>query len=411
MEAFSLSDLARRERFILHINHASILIRNGDRYLLCDPWFIAPAFGTWTQNPSPPAALINFILSIDPKKLAVAVSHGHDDHLDDFFVRHHLSGARFFVPEFPGPGLVNRVSAITQNPPSVLTDGELEWDGFRLSRIVNEDFTGYDSIINIETDDFTVIHANDNWHDQPEDVLERLRVIKSRGSGKFYYFSQIGVADSFPLCYPQYTDAELRQITETRLQNAIDALQRNMQALEIGSAYAYANQSRVQSAFAKKDFDGFAIARQMISARGQGPFSIGQLMPGCYFLTDEPNEQSKQLTLKSEDLLSFCVRKFEARANEFVRTAPGEKAAVHFGFPSAQLSDEKSVLYAADKTVWQGILTGKINLEAIGVGGGGMIMKNPKDFNMRDVHHALCKFAYIAQNRFNISGLDWLIRD
>jgi hypothetical protein len=73
---------------------------------------------------SPPAAPINFILSIDPKKPAVAISHGHGDHPDDssFGI---IFPAHGFVPEFPDP-VWSTAFRIYANPPSVLTDRELE---------------------------------------------------------------------------------------------------------------------------------------------------------------------------------------------------------------------------------------------------------------------------------------------
>jgi hypothetical protein len=59
---------------VLFLNHASILLKKGDRYLLTDPWHQRPSFGSWlptfTQyiHPTYTAAL--------GKKLSILISHG-----------------------------------------------------------------------------------------------------------------------------------------------------------------------------------------------------------------------------------------------------------------------------------------------------------------------------------------------
>ena len=94
---------------IEHINHASLLIENDGKYILTDPWVISPAFGGWTQNPYPLTELIKKIISIPSEDLLVAVSHGHDDHLDEFFISSHLQKSNFIVPKYKSPGTRNRL--------------------------------------------------------------------------------------------------------------------------------------------------------------------------------------------------------------------------------------------------------------------------------------------------------------
>ena len=67
---------------IKFINHASLQIKGQNNYLT-DPWYISNAFGKWTQNPPPSFSDVKNILKT--KKLNILVSHGHDDHVDDFF--------------------------------------------------------------------------------------------------------------------------------------------------------------------------------------------------------------------------------------------------------------------------------------------------------------------------------------
>tara|TARA_B100000787_G_scaffold167341_1_gene153930 strand:- start:10815 stop:10997 length:183 start_codon:yes stop_codon:yes gene_type:complete len=56
---------------------------------LTDPWFISPAFGGWYQYPSPNYEDIEKIINLK-KNLFTVISHGHDDHLDDFIIKNCL---------------------------------------------------------------------------------------------------------------------------------------------------------------------------------------------------------------------------------------------------------------------------------------------------------------------------------
>jgi hypothetical protein len=399
---------------LMHINHACLLIKRRDEYILCDPWFISPAFHNWTQNPSPPVDLIRFILGIDKDKLIVVTSHGHDDHVDDYFITHHLRDCRFCIPTFRSPGLQRRIEGLTGKPPAMLSDEPTTFGRFALSRIVNGDFTNFDSIINIETDDFTVIHANDNWHEQPDEVIGAILALKSRSRGLFYYLSQVGIADCFPQCYPQFSDSELQTITYSRLETAIRAADSNMKALSISRLYSYANQSRIISEFAKQPFDGFRLVREMIDAYNrEHETEITQLMPGnCLDLGRGSQTPADTLPI-ADSLLEFCLRRLENKANSYIKGAakPGPlRFRITDELDQVELSDP-GVIYATNRVTWQRILTGMINLEAISIGGGGLIVRVPREFNIQEIHHGIGNFGYIAQNNFRTGGLSWLLNE
>ena len=67
-----------------YVNHASILVQCGQEFVLTDPWYERPAFGSWLPVP-PPAWHPVFLqtLARSAKCFIILVSHGHDDHLDD----------------------------------------------------------------------------------------------------------------------------------------------------------------------------------------------------------------------------------------------------------------------------------------------------------------------------------------
>lgn len=405
-------EFQKLETGLLHVNHACLLIKSRDEYLLCDPWFISPAFNNWTQNPSPPVDLIRFILSIDKSKLAVVTSHGHDDHLDDYFIAHHLKDCRFYAPAFRSPGLQRRIEGLIGKPPIMLSDEPKRFSEFSLSRFVNGDFTNFDSIINIEAAGFTVVHANDNWHEQPDDVLSAILALKSRSRGPFYYFSQIGIADCFPQCYPQFSHHELQTIARSRLEIAIRAADRNIKALGIPRLYTYANQSQIISEFAAQPFDGFGLTKQMIGQYNQEhETEITQLMPGNLLNLSREFLTPANTLLLADSLLDFCLAQLEDRAASYIKDVakPGPlRFRITDNFDPHKFSDP-GIVYATSKITWQRILTGMINLEAISIGGGGVIVRVPKEFNMRDVHHGIGNFGYIAQNNFRTSGLAWLL--
>ena len=408
-----LAELTKHDSFLVHINHASILLKHNGQYLLCDPWYISPAFNNWTQNPPPPAELIEFIMGLNPNDLSVVVSHGHDDHLDDYFIKHHLSKSRFFIPTFQSPGLVNRVVDLTGRKPELLSvTPHTGHKAFKLSRLINNEFTSFDSIIVIETDRFTVIHANDNWHVQPPEVLSELGKIKQRCSGPFFYLSQLGIADCFPQCYPQYSDQELLDISSDRLKDAIAAAGRNLdsQALTIG--YSYANQSRIVAEFAKPNFAAFDLVTGMIRRRNRDtPGSeVIQLMPGDHSnLLQPPGHPAKLEGLSGKGLINDLIIRLEREANLYI-------GIIDPGPVSFKLADEiqdatihkPGVIYAASRIVWQRILTGVVNIETISIGGGGMIFKTPREFNIRKIHEKISNFSYVAQGRFKRGGLGWL---
>lgn len=400
---------------LLHINHASILIKSGDEYLLCDPWFISPAFNNWTQNPPPPAEFIQFILALDKSKLAVVTSHGHDDHIDDYFIQHHLAACRFHVPAFRSPGLQDRIERITGRKPIVLRDEPTDSPPFRLSRTVNDEFTGFDSIINIEAERFVIIHANDNWHQQPKHVIDRILSVRKRSRGPFYYLAQLGIADCFPQCYPQFSYKEMLDVVRDRLEIILKATEANMEALGLSRLYTYANQSQIISEFAKGPFVGIDIVKQLISDRNRNSTSqITQLFPGDYLdLTDAPQEPKRISSISNSDLLQVALRRLEEKANSYLKDVrkPGPI--------SFRIVDEldniaplsPGVTYATSRVIWQRIICGSINLETISIGGGGIVIKNPREFNIREVHEGIGKFGYIVQNEFSKVGLAWLFRE
>src|SRR5215813_421020 len=95
---------------VMFVNHASLLIKKGDRYLLTDPWFQKVGFGSWLPtfaphvHPTYLAALGN--------KLTILVSHGHDDHCDDDFLGIFDKDIEIVTANFNAPSVTNRLKKL-----------------------------------------------------------------------------------------------------------------------------------------------------------------------------------------------------------------------------------------------------------------------------------------------------------
>jgi len=197
------------------INHASIKCNYGDLTIVTDPWYISNAFGSWYQSPSPNKNDIFNLIDTD-EKLGVVISHGHDDHIDDWFIRQHLKNKTFFCSKFKTPGLekrlVNKLGVKTRP-----IGAEEKFGEFTFHQFVNPDFTENDAVITIETPDFLIIHANDNWHKWPKQMTEDIKMISDKyNEENIFFLIQFGIADCFPLNYVGTTENEARKIINSR---------------------------------------------------------------------------------------------------------------------------------------------------------------------------------------------------
>ena len=191
------------------INHSSLLIQYGKKYFLTDPWYISPAFGNWVQNPFPSMDSIKKLLNLDMSNLYVIISHGHDDHLDDFFIKNYLSDATCIIPKLNSKGFNKRVSSLFKKKPIEVSSEGKKFNDIHINSFTNQDFTHHDSIITISSKKEFIIHANDNWHEQPKNIMESM-INLSRNKIK-YYFSQLGIADSFPITYENFSLKEKKK--------------------------------------------------------------------------------------------------------------------------------------------------------------------------------------------------------
>jgi hypothetical protein len=230
-----------------YLNHASVLVRNGRDFLLTDPRFEQPAFGSWL--PLPPLAIhpaYLVALARSEANLAVLVSHGHDDHLDDELLRLFAPDTPVVIPQFESRGLRNRISKLGFT--SVIEIGREPTPvfSFELASHIHRAVSLDDAICSIAAPDALVIHANDNRHEIDRDICPELFAVADvYPRERILYMSQCNLADGFPFIYEQFSEAEQQALAERR----IDAITRssllNATRLRAGHFLNYAGHATV----------------------------------------------------------------------------------------------------------------------------------------------------------------------
>ena len=160
-------------KFILSITQV-FFFKAKRKNFLCDPWYISPAFGGWTQEPSPSFENILHVLKL-ANKLNIIISHGHDDHIDEFFINKHLKNSQFIIPKFKSAGLRKRISNLTGKEPIELSEDSLCIDGVEIAAFINPEFSNNDAIVVFKNTNTAIIHANDNYHEWPKDLTNKIK--------------------------------------------------------------------------------------------------------------------------------------------------------------------------------------------------------------------------------------------
>jgi hypothetical protein len=380
------------------INHASIKIEYNGTKCVTDPWYVSNAFGSWYQCPSPHKSAV-YDLVDSSENFCVVVSHGHDDHLDEWFIKHHLKGKTFFCSKFQTPGLENRLSkglGLTTKP---IGSREVFGD-FIFKQFINPNFTEYDAVITIETPEFLIIHANDNWHKWPADMAAEIKKVSAQyDESSVFFLIQFGIADCFPVNYNGFSDEDCIKIIDGRFEDYLKATKANMELLDLKHMYYYANQSLFE--YKSKTLNGlsmYQLAQKFLSDKGA---FFTQLTPGMSLYK---GHLVKNNVDGDKPLFRYCLDAFENFINQRYRSvcSPGAYIAVRFKTFGEEVS-EGDINYIASQEVWNRVLVGELTLESIIIGGAGVI--NKPNINIRDHHNFVSKSGYIAQNLIRAKGL------
>ena len=381
-----------KENDIKFISHASMLIKTKENYILTDPWYLTNAFGGWVQSHPARKEDIDFILNIPKDKLFVLVSHGHDDHCDDNFVKHNLSYATPIIAKFPSPGFEIRIRLMFDTEPIIVEEGStFSHKDFEINTYINKDFTHYDALYTISNGDIFVVHANDNWHEQPNTILQGIEN-NSKGK-KIYYFSQLGIADCYPMMYNLPNDKKL-EIIKKRCTKFIEAFNYNSNKISPALMASYANQSTMVNLDSNFPLP-YKIIQNMI-----GDTNIIQMEPGMNINNFKLNK-----TPETENIFDYCMKGLSLKINEYIsKKINTNKKIIITDKETKEPIKENEVIYYAPKNVWQDIFDGYINLEAIIVGGLGKVFIDHNS-HIGEIHHLVSKYAYIIQSNIEKEGI------
>ena len=208
---------------IKFINHSSILIQDNQNFILTDPWYEKPAFGSWL--PAPPCSIhpsYLVALSKTVENFILAISHGHDDHLDDSFLSLFPKKTKVLIPKYKSPGLISRLKRNNFTNIFQADESGIVLGGFVFKSYINPKICPDDAIITIEGSENFIIHANDNWQKLEKEVLSKIiKDSKKYTPEEKLYMSQCNIADGWPYIYRDYSESEKTLIHKNRVTNII----------------------------------------------------------------------------------------------------------------------------------------------------------------------------------------------
>ena len=208
---------------IKFLNHSSVLIQCGDSFVMTDPWYDKPSFGSWLSTPPcsiHPAYLV--ALSKAVEDFILVVSHGHDDHLDDNMIALFPKDTKVLIPKYKSVGLRKRLERAGLKNIYEANSGGLTLGNFTFKTYINPDICPDDALITIRTEDKFIVHANDNWQELEKDVIQDMIDDSSDliDTDKLY-MSQCNLADGWPELYRNYTEEEKSIVQDSRIENII----------------------------------------------------------------------------------------------------------------------------------------------------------------------------------------------
>jgi len=230
---------------VLFVNHASILIKQGGRYLLTDPWHQKPAFGSWL--PTLPQYVHPAYLASLGGNLTILISHGHDDHCDDELLRIFDKDTEMVTASYASPSVKNRLRKLGfQSITAVDSGGSKISNGFSVRSFINPLRSLDDATYTVNTGNALVIHCNDNWFEFDKATLQAISVERRMFAPQnIAFLSQTNSASGYPLNYRIFTDAQKLEILAAKVASMIRQGLRNADSLGLTSFCSYAGYASV----------------------------------------------------------------------------------------------------------------------------------------------------------------------
>lgn len=241
---------------VLFQNHSSLLLQYNDRYLLTDPWYNTPAFGSWLPSFTP-YIHPTYLASLG-ERLTILVSHGHDDHIDDRLLGIFDKKTKIVTADFKAPSVVNRLKKLGFENISTVSEDETEIDGLAISSYIVEEFSHDDATYLIRNNDGAVIHTNDNWREfevRHEQLIKKR--ISSYSTNSVLLFTQTNSASGYPLNYRSFSDDEKISILRSKVAGMVEAGLLKAEKLNLSRIFSYAG---FASAYVKdKEYENLGL--------------------------------------------------------------------------------------------------------------------------------------------------------
>ena len=242
---------------VTHLSHATLLIKCGEHYLLTDPWFETPAFGSWVPNP--PSFINPLYLAANTynDKTAILISHDHGDHFDLGWISRCSKKTPIIYPKYSNNTIGNKLIALGfRNLKELEIDTTEENQSIR--KTIFQDKSTFieaecffnpaisltDCMIGLKLKDEStstyLLHGNDCCHPIPKRLRERI-TNHSEGASKKVACFQTNVASCHPLAYPQTKD--VKQVLENRVRYMLKSALKNKELLRFDSLIPYAGYS------------------------------------------------------------------------------------------------------------------------------------------------------------------------
>jgi Beta-lactamase superfamily domain len=263
---------------VLFVNHASLLVKKADQYLLTDPWHQRPAFGSWL--PTFPQYVHPTYFAALGDKLSILISHGHDDHCDDDLLRIFDKDTEIVTAAFNAPSVLNRLRKLGfTNIKTTDSNGLTLKSGFTIKSYVNPERSLDDATYSIDTGSGFVVHCNDNWFEFDADTLSRIGNDRARYANEnIAFFSQTNSASGHPLSYKIFDDRQKISILRSKVKGMVVQGMKNADALGLNSFYSYA---------------GFAS----VFVKGMPAYLELGLIPTAKFIRDELLDDAESKSL------------------------------------------------------------------------------------------------------------------
>ena len=439
---------------IRYISHASVLIESNNQTILTDPWYDKPAFGSWL--PTPPMSIHPvYILTLakDNPNFSLAISHGHDDHIDDYFLSLFDKNTRVLIPEYSSKGFLFRIkNKGFTNIVEVPTSG-YSFNTVTVKSYINTEISRDDGILTFEFHNHFVVHANDNWQEITGSNFEQMKSDADRfAPDRKLFMSQCNLADGWPNIYRDYSEEEKNDIHEKRVNNIIKNSLGNANSLRIRNFLNYAGHA---SAFVKNRPDlkskvSFKSNEyiQDIVRKSKFDVNVLNMIPGDTFnfegvrklfqqnLDEEELKQQSFAFYEATNKLDECdsYKNYESLPYDEMKNLLDEfvKGFAEFVTPridrtqfntdilgykvvfsstgndtissSVVVGDEfkdKTVHFYVLNSVLSALLRGEINWENLYIGYGAEIETTPKDTNARAVIRWMAMYGYVYQRNIN----------